>query len=354
MRRGNPMASRSRKRKSNSPDKAGCIGALTIIVLIAAVVGLGYMLIQTLSGGFGIQKGNVLVPEIKSMTLEEARVTLSKRNLKMVQGEPYFSDDVEIGRIVAQDPPGNRLVREGRKVTVNISKGPNKYAVPEVVGMTLEQAQARLKETHLFVGRVEKILNPAMAEGIVVSQQPEAHTKMTALSGIDLVVSVKKTEEKVEVPDLKGLMLMNAEGMLVSRNLVLGKVKYMPHEDIEFGEIVSQDPAAGKQVVLGTPITVEVAIDKKTYTALVKQFRVRVKVPKGPELQKVSIVIEDRLGSSEEYSKPHRVGEVITKDFKAEGDAKLKIYIDGRLIREDVIAGSLSTAPASPAAQPNT
>jgi eukaryotic-like serine/threonine-protein kinase len=348
------MTSRSRKKQSSSPDKAGCLGALTIVVLLATVAGLAYMLIHAFSGGFGPQKGNVLVPEVKSMTLEEARVTLTKRNLKLVQGEPYFSDDVEIGRIVAQDPPSNRLVRAGRKITVNISKGPNKYAVPEVVGMTLEQAQSRLTETHLYVGRVEKILNPSMEEGVVVSQQPEAHSKMLASSGIDLVISIKKTEEQVEVPDLVGVALMNAEGLLVSSNLILGRVKYMPHEDVEFGQIVSQDPPAGKQITLGSPVTVEVAIDKKTFAALVKQFRVRVKVPKGPELQKVTIVIEDRLGSSEVYAKQHRVGEVITKDFKAEGDAKLKIYLDGRLIREDIIAGSLAGTPTTPPAQPQT
>jgi hypothetical protein len=144
------------------------------------------------------------------------------------------------------------------------------------------------------------------------------------------------------MPDLVGLPIMSAEGMIVSRNLVLSRVKYKPHEGKQYGEVVSQDPPPGKQVLLGSPVSVEIAVDKATFTNLVKQFRVRVKVPKGPELQKVSIVIADRLGSSEVYSKNHAVGEVVTKDFKAEGDATLKIYIDGRLIREDVIVGSQS------------
>ncbi|MCD6119205.1 PASTA domain-containing protein [bacterium] len=328
---------RSRRKSSTSTDKAGCLGAISIIVLVIVAVAIVVLIYQTFSGGLGQPRETVLVPDLRRMTIEDATKVLAAKNLRLVKGEPIFSDDIEIGKIVVQDFLPNQVVKEGRRITVRISKGPNFYIVPNVVNMNLAAAQTRLKQTHLYAGRVEKILNPNLDEGVIVSQYPEAGEKMPASSGVDLVVSVKSTDETVEMPDLVGLMLTNAEGMLATRNLPLMKVKYKPHPGIEYGQVVSQAPPAGRMITLGTPVTLEVAIDVDTFSSLVKQFRVRLKIPKGPESQEVTVIIEDRLGESEVYSQRYRVGQLVSEEFKAEGDATMRIYLDGRLIREDVI-----------------
>ena len=327
----------SRSRVKSRSDRAGCVGALVIVVLIAVVAAFAYLIFRALTGEFGAQRSNVLVPDVRGMTVEEAVQRLSAEGLKLRPRDPIFSDEVEIGKIVHQDPPTNRLVKQGRTIDVSPSKGPNAYLMPNVVGMDLELAQQRLAETNLFLGRVEKIINPGMNEGVVVSQTPAAGVKMPASTAVDLVVSVKKTDETTPMPDLIGMMLTSAEGLLTAENLVLRKVKYMPHPGVEFGQIVSQDPPSGRAVALGSGVTVEVAVDPNTYAAVARNFRIRVKVPKGPETQEVKIAVDDRLGNNEVYKQRHRVGEVITQQIKVEGSARIIISVDGRVIREDVI-----------------
>lgn len=327
----------SRSKVKSRSDRAGCVGAMVIVILIVVVVALTILIIRALSGEFGNQRANVLVPDVRGMTVNEAIEKLSPEGLKLRQRDPIFSDEVEIGKIVHQDPTPNRLVKQGRSIEVSLSKGPNAYLMPNLVGLDLELAQQRLKETHLYLGRVEKIINPGMQEGVVVSQTPVAGVKMPASTAVDLVVSVKKTDETTPMPDLVGAMLTNAEGLLSAQNLMLRKVKYVHHPNVEFGQIVSQDPPAGRAVTLGTGVTIEVAVDQNTFAAVARNFRIRVKVPKGPETQEVKIAVDDRLGNNEVYKQRHRVGEVITQQIKVEGPARIIISVDGRVIREDII-----------------
>ena len=53
-----------------------------------------------------------------------------------------------------------------------VSKGPERYAVPKVVGMTLAEATARIEEVNLKVGKVTKAFNEKVPEGQVVSAKP--------------------------------------------------------------------------------------------------------------------------------------------------------------------------------------
>ncbi|MEP0814976.1 MAG: PASTA domain-containing protein [bacterium] len=324
-----------RKKTKASSDREGCIGALAILVLCALVVGIVYVIA---SGGlFGPAPKNALVPDVASLTIEEAQKRCDERGLRLRRGDDLFSEDVAIGLIVSQDPVANRLVKEGHTVTVFLSKGPNAYSVPNLIGMSLADAQARLRETNLGLGRIEKILNATIPEGQVVSQNPEAGKKMPFATKVDLKISVKKANVLTPMPDLTGNALTNAEGVLVAKNLLLSKVKYRPHPGTAFGQVVSQDPPAGMEVPLGTKVTLEVAIDNETARALVRILNVRCVVPVGREKQQVKIVVSDRLGENEVYNQVHRIGEIIETQVKVEGQAFIKTYFDGQLVREDDI-----------------
>lgn len=329
--------SRSRRKTRKSTQRSGCIGAIVILIIAGAAITMVVMIVNLFGRSFGDPPQNVLVPNLRNMTLEEASARLADDELRLEQGKPVFSDDIEISRIVTHSPPPNRLVKEGRKVTVYISKGKNTYLVPDLVGMKLSRAQERLRETNLYLGRVEKIINPFLDEGVVVSQHPEPGVKMPAAEPVDLVVSVKRTNEKVEMPELVNKMLASAEGLLLQKNLRLVKVKYKPHPGLEYGMIVSQSPPTGRRVPLGTKVTIEVAVDLPTYIALVHKLRVRIKVPKGRDSQEVRVVVDDRLGKNDVYRQRHRVGEIIDQEITVEGSATIRIYFDGELAREDVI-----------------
>ena len=60
-----------------------------------------------------------------------------------------YSDTVEKGRVAAQSPERDELVDEGTAITLSISGGRQQIPVPSLVGLTLEQARAELQASGL-------------------------------------------------------------------------------------------------------------------------------------------------------------------------------------------------------------
>ena len=84
-------------------------------------------------------------------------------------------------------------------------------------------------------------------------------------------------------------------------------------------------------------MTAEVAVDAATIRLPIKNLLVAIKVPKGPESQEVRVVVEDRLGSNEVYKQRLKPGDEFDLQVKMEGDAIVKIYFDGQLVRMDEV-----------------
>ena len=79
-------------------------------------------------------------PDLTNMTLEEATAATAAVQLLVVEGEQLFSDTVEVGRTISQMPAIGEPVERGGTVTVQLSKGPDVVAFPDLTGQTYAQA----------------------------------------------------------------------------------------------------------------------------------------------------------------------------------------------------------------------
>jgi len=88
------------------------------------------------------------VPGVEGMEYREAESELQKWGLKSVREDTY-SEEVELGRVIRQDPlPGDKLpVNE--EVVLIISSGPRPIEMPNLVGLTEQEARDRLEENYL-------------------------------------------------------------------------------------------------------------------------------------------------------------------------------------------------------------
>ena len=84
-------------------------------------------------------------PDLADLTLEEATAALDDLQLVLVRGEDEFSNTVEVGRVVTQDPAPTTPVDRGGTVTVRISKGPDLVPFPDLAGQTYPQALESLE-----------------------------------------------------------------------------------------------------------------------------------------------------------------------------------------------------------------
>ncbi|MEM9605807.1 MAG: protein kinase [Actinomycetota bacterium] len=95
-----------------------------------------------------------VVPDLRTATLETAAARLAEESLVLAEAEPQFSETVEEGRIIEHAPlPGDRIERDGT-VTVTVSKGPDRRAVPVLENLSVDQARGELEAVGLTLGQV--------------------------------------------------------------------------------------------------------------------------------------------------------------------------------------------------------
>ncbi|MGH8829310.1 MAG: protein kinase domain-containing protein, partial [Jiangellaceae bacterium] len=81
-------------------------------------------------------------PALLNLTPEAAVAKADQSGLSAVVDGEAFSETVEVGLVVGTDPaPGAKIRRDG-EVGLTLSKGPERYEIPDLVGMTLEEATA--------------------------------------------------------------------------------------------------------------------------------------------------------------------------------------------------------------------
>ncbi len=125
--------------------------------------------------------------------------------------------------------------------------------VPSVTGMAEEEAQQEIEDAGFELGAITYEYSSTVAEGLVISQDPEGDTEQKIGTEINLVVSLGS--ELVEVPDLTNLTADQARSLLESYGLAwrAGTAEYS--SSISEGLIARQNPDAGETVEVGTEVT---------------------------------------------------------------------------------------------------
>lgn len=129
-------------------------------------------------------------------------------------------------------------------------------AVPNVVNQTQEEAASVLIADGLEVGQVDTEQNADVEAGLVLRQEPIAGTMVDEGAPVNLVVS--SGAEPVEVPRIEGLSRLDAEGRLEQRDL-RGDFQEQASTEVEAGEVISSQPAAGELVEPGSTVVVQIS-----------------------------------------------------------------------------------------------
>lgn len=212
-------------------------------------VKVGTEVIVYISSGPAVEK--VAVPDLLSKAESEAKELLEKNNLSG-EADYKYSNDVDAGKVINQDPKPGTRVDEGSKVSYVVSLGTEEtmIRVPKLTGRTLEEAKALLEENNLKLGDVSEKTSSTDA-GKVISQSISSGTEVSEDTTIDLVVS--KGEESLTVPSLKGKTESEAKSELSQLGLRGYKIS-SEYSNLAKGEIISTTPSAGKKVEQGTSI----------------------------------------------------------------------------------------------------
>lgn len=126
-------------------------------------------------------------PDLTNLTAAEATAALDALQLVTAQGEDVFSNDIEVGRVVTQDPAVGTPVERGGTVTFQLSKGPDLVAVPDLTGLSYPAAQEALAAAGLTVNSLLGTTEGTFVSVSVAGEETQAGATFPRGTGVDLI-----------------------------------------------------------------------------------------------------------------------------------------------------------------------
>ncbi|MHC1718726.1 MAG: Stk1 family PASTA domain-containing Ser/Thr kinase [Acidaminococcaceae bacterium] len=296
--------------------------------LIGAVVAASFLIIGLFS--FGVIGGpEVEVPDVTGKTVVEAQNILAQAKLGYTIDEEY-NIKVAPGTVISQNPGAKRMVKEGRKIILIVSKGVELGDVPNLKGKRLTEAKAMLKSSRFELGRVSYRYVSGAPEETILEQSVAPPAKLPIGTKLDVVINIKS--DQVVLPDLVGLSSTSAKNKLNDLGLVLGKVNTVVSKEPD-NTVIEMNPASKEVVNVGTVVDITVSKNVDSTKPQQSQY-VEFIVPAGSDHQEIKIVVVDDTGSRVVYSNTHKAGVRLRQQIEGTGNIKVQFYSNDKLVEE--------------------
>lgn len=125
-------------------------------------------------------------------------------------------------------------------VAMRVEMRSTEVKVPDLTGMTLEQASVRVEPLDLVLDVVDQRHDPAVASGLVLQQTPPEHASVRRGRKIKLILSLGG--RVLEVPDLAGHAARAVEIELRQEGFSPGDEARVASADFQVGRVIAQVP----------------------------------------------------------------------------------------------------------------
>lgn len=273
----------------------------------------------------------VVTPRVENMQLEEALKDLKDKDLKYVI-EEKFNDEIPKGMIIRQSPSPGMRVKQNSDITLYVSKGQQQMPMPDLIALPERHIEVKLAKFAKV--KIERKPSNEYASGMVMAQEPPAGT-MVSPSQTDVIITVSKGKQTVEMPNLIGLTAEEAKSVLLKNGLEEGKIKQEPSYQKK-GTIFRQYPfQPGSQASPGAEIELGVS---NGYPSDARMVSEPVLVMLGDQsAADIMIVVTDARGTDQELvKKTIRQSETFNIEvvLSPSQNATVTIYKDGSLLEK--------------------
>jgi serine/threonine-protein kinase len=193
--------------------------------------------------------GEVAVPSVDGLGSKEAQDQLRAAGLDP-KVEKTFSDEVANGHVIETSPAGGTTVERGSTVTLSVSQGKEKVAVPDVTGESEDNARSAIEGAGLRVGKVTEEESDKEI-GTVIAQKPAAGGSVTKNTAIDLTVA-----KGVAIPDVVDLDEDDARTQLEDAGFEVRVRDQTVTDPAQDGVVLDQSPAADEERRKGSRVTI--------------------------------------------------------------------------------------------------
>ncbi len=249
------------KKKKKAGDRLTVVLALitsSILIFIGGFMTYRYVVSSLLAA----EDNNFVMGDYVGRDAEEVKAMLEEHGLKVKMNMKY-SDDVEAGKVMAQDPEEGKTIKLGGyiEIQLDVSQGPQLITIPALRNTDYRLAQETLQQEGLKVTLLEEH-SEEVGIGLVIRTEPDAGTEVKKDTEVILVRSLGPEIKKTIVPNIIGLTQVEAKKRIAERNLTLGKIT--PETGSNYvDKIIKQSPPAGTEVDEGTPVNFELEVSNE-------------------------------------------------------------------------------------------
>lgn len=223
-------------------------------------VGLVVLLLGGLWYFLAGSSSKVLVPSMASMTVTDAQSKLSELGINS-SVTSVFNEDIEKDVVIFSRPGGGGRVDVGGTVELIVSKGPEKYQVPSLQGLSQDEAIALLDRNSLLLGTLKQVFSASIPQGAIISSTPSAGVEVKKGSIVNLKVS--KGPELLILNSYVGKSSDQALTELTDAGFKVTS-KFAYSDTIAIGAVIEQTPNIGGTFPKGTKITIIVSQGSET------------------------------------------------------------------------------------------
>ena len=242
--------------------------------------------------------------DVKGITSEKALKNLSEAGFTNVRIEEVFDEEEIKGYVISQSVEPRKEIKPGDEIVLKVSKGPEDFEVPSVVGKSVNEADELIKEHFTPTHSYEN--SDTVEKDHIISQSIAGGDKAPGGSVITLVVSNGKEIKQTVVPNLYNMTEAQAREALSAAKLEAGQVTTEFNSDVAAGSVIRQGIAANTETVEGTVVdfVISAGVKSVTYSGAVSG-NVSCNDPailEAVESVTITVYIQDAGGAHEVFS----------------------------------------------------
>ncbi len=244
--------------KKNNGKKVGIgIGVAVVIIAIIAICAFAF-------NSNSSDSELIAVPDVTGKTLEEAKSSIQSAGFTVGTTTQSYSDKVDSGKVISQDPTANTKKAKGTAINLTVSQGAQTIEVPNLSGMTADEAKKTLQASGLKYQAGTAEYSDTVEKDHIVRQDVAAGSKVAKDTVVTYYLSLGS--EGTSVPNVVGQTRSSATATLNNAGFYV-TVDTQYSSTVAEGTVISQSPTSGQK--LKAEGTVNIVVSKGSETAQV-------------------------------------------------------------------------------------
>jgi eukaryotic-like serine/threonine-protein kinase len=198
--------------------------------------------------------GEATIPDLSGQGRLAARRRLTALRFRIAERRET-SASVGQNRVISTAPPAGSRLERGQTVTLVISSGKARAAVPDVVSQSVDDARSALQDAGFTVKTTEQ---PSQSKdpGTVLRQDPVGGTRAAVGTVVSLVVA--KQPQDAAVPDVTGKDQTAAGAALLDAGFKVDSRTQQVTDPAQVGKVQRQKPSGSRRAKRGSSVTIYV------------------------------------------------------------------------------------------------